>query len=386
MQNPVNKFNYPLLATFLPTSESQVIFLLNMKKRILVAMSGGVDSGTTAALLKNEGHEVIGVTMQLWDYGDAEGGCCSADDVRDARRVADQVGIPHYVVNYMDIFKKYIVEDFVGKYLSGKTPSPCVLCNQFMKFNFLLRRALELGADYLATGHYARIETEEATGKFYLNKAVDSAKDQSYFLFTLTQNELRRIMFPLGSMTKDEVREIAKSMNLKVADKPDSQEACFITGGDYRDFLKEYTDNKRENGEIVDVEGNTLGYHDGIHSFTVGQRRGLRISKGKPMYVVRVEPETNRVVVGEEKDIFRTGLVANNITWADADRVASEEIEVKAKIRYRHREEVALVKLQSDGEALVEFRTPQRAMTPGQAIVFYKEDRVLGGGWINEVL
>ena len=386
MQNPVNKFNYPLLATFLPTSESQVIFLLNMKKRILVAMSGGVDSGTTAALLKNEGHEVIGVTMQLWDYGDAEGGCCSADDVRDARRVADQVGIPHYVVNYMDIFKKYIVEDFVGKYLSGKTPSPCVLCNQFMKFNFLLRRALELGADYLATGHYARIETEEATGKFYLNKAVDSAKDQSYFLFMLTQNELRRIMFPLGSMTKEEVREVAKSMNLKVADKPDSQEVCFITGGDYRDFLKEYTDNKRENGEIVDVEGSTLGYHDGIHSFTVGQRRGLRISKGKPMYVVRVEPETNRVVVGEEKDIFRTGLVANNITWADADRVASEEIEVKAKIRYRHREEVALVKLQSDGEALVEFRTPQRAMTPGQAIVFYKEDRVLGGGWINEVL
>ena len=386
MQNPVNKFYYPLLATFLPTSESQVIFLLNMKKRILVAMSGGVDSGTTAALLKNEGHDVIGVTMQLWDYGDAEGGCCSADDVRDARRVADQVGIPHYVVNYMDIFKKYIVEDFVGKYLSGKTPSPCVLCNQFMKFNFLLRRALELGADYLATGHYARIETEEATRKFYLNKAVDSAKDQSYFLFTLTQNELRRIMFPLGSMTKDEVREVAKSMNLKVADKPDSQEVCFITGGDYRDFLKEYTDNKRENGEIVDVEGSTLGYHDGIHSFTVGQRRGLRISKGKPMYVVRVEPETNRVVVGEEKDIFRTGLVANNITWADADRVASEEIEVKAKIRYRHREEVALVKLQSDGEALVEFRTPQRAMTPGQAIVFYKEDRVLGGGWINEVL
>jgi tRNA-specific 2-thiouridylase len=357
-----------------------------MKKRILVAMSGGVDSGTTAALLKNEGHDVIGVTMQLWDYGDAEGGCCSADDVRDARRVADQVGIPHYVVNYMDIFKKYIVEDFVGKYLSGKTPSPCVLCNQFMKFNFLLRRALELGADYLATGHYARIETEEATRKFYLNKAVDSAKDQSYFLFTLTQNELRRIMFPLGSMTKDEVRDVAKSMNLKVADKPDSQEVCFITGGDYRDFLKEYTDNKRENGEIVDVEGSTLGYHDGIHSFTVGQRRGLRISKGKPMYVVRVEPETNRVVVGEEKDIFRTGLVANNITWADADRVASEEIEVKAKIRYRHREEVALVKLQSDGEALVEFRNPQRAMTPGQAIVFYEEDRVLGGGWINEVL
>ncbi|MBI2487020.1 MAG: tRNA 2-thiouridine(34) synthase MnmA [Deltaproteobacteria bacterium] len=355
-----------------------------MKKRILVAMSGGVDSGTTAALLKREGYDVIGVTMQLWDYGDADGGCCSADDVRDARRVADQIGIPHYVVNYMEIFKKYIVEDFVGKYLSGKTPSPCVLCNQFMKFNFLLRRALELGADYLATGHYARIENEEETGKFYLNKAVDTAKDQSYFLFTITQNELKRIMFPLGSMTKEEVREIAKSMNLKVADKPDSQEVCFITGGDYRDFLKEYTEKKREKGEIVDVEGNILGYHDGVHSFTVGQRRGLGIAKGKPMYVVRVEPETNRVVVGEEKDIFKSSLIANNISWADG--IPSDEIEVKAKIRYRHKEEDAVVKVDSDGKALVEFKTPQRAITPGQAIVFYKQDRILGGGWINEVL
>jgi tRNA-specific 2-thiouridylase len=355
-----------------------------MKKRILVAMSGGVDSGTTAALLKSEGHDVIGVTMQLWDYGDADGGCCSADDVRDARRAADQIGIPHYVVNYMDIFKKYIVEDFVGKYLSGKTPSPCVLCNQFMKFNFLLRRALELGADYLATGHYARIETEEGTGKFYLNKALDKSKDQSYFLFTLAQEELKRIMFPLGSMTKDEVREVAKSMNLKVADKPDSQEVCFITGGDYRDFLKEYTEKKRERGKIVDVAGNVLAYHDGVHSFTVGQRRGLGIAKGKPMYVVRVEPETNRVVVGEEKDIFRSSLIANNISWADG--IPSDEIEVKAKIRYRHKEEDAVVKVDSDREALVEFKTPQRAMTPGQAIVFYKKERVLGGGWINEVL
>jgi tRNA-specific 2-thiouridylase len=284
----------------------------------------------------------------------------------------------------MDIFKKYIVEDFVGKYLSGKTPSPCVLCNQFMKFNFLLRRALELGADYLATGHYARIETEEGTGKFYLNKALDKSKDQSYFLFTLAQEELKRIMFPLGSMTKDEVREVAKSMNLKVADKPDSQEVCFITGGDYRDFLKEYTEKKRERGKIVDVAGNVLAYHDGVHSFTVGQRRGLGIAKGKPMYVVRVEPETNRVVVGEEKDIFRSSLIANNISWADG--IPSDEIEVKAKIRYRHKEEDAVVKVDSDREALVEFKTPQRAMTPGQAIVFYKKERVLGGGWINEVL
>jgi tRNA-specific 2-thiouridylase len=365
--------------------EYQVIFVFGMKKRILVAMSGGVDSGTTAALLKREGHDVIGVTMQLWDYGDADGGCCSADDVRDARRVADQIGIPHYVVNYMDIFKKYIVEDFINKYLSGNTPNPCVLCNQFIKFNFLLRRAMELGADYLATGHYARIETKKENGKFYLSKAVDKNKDQSYFLFTLTQRELSRLVFPLGSMTKEKVREIAKSMNLRVADKPDSQEVCFITGGDYREFLRSHNGLKREKGEIVDTNGNVLGHHDGVFSFTVGQRRGLGIARGKPLYVVKVEPKTNRVVVGEEKDIFRTTLIASNVTSVD-EPPSSDEVIVKAKIRYRSMESEAVVRTQSNSEALVEFKTPQRAMTPGQAVVFYEEDRVLGGGWIKEVL
>jgi tRNA-specific 2-thiouridylase len=355
-----------------------------MKKRILVAMSGGVDSATTAALLKREGHEVIGVTMQLWDYGDRDGGCCSADDVRDARRVADQIGIPHYVVNYMDVFKRYVVEDFIGKYLSGKTPSPCILCNQFMKFDFLLRRALEIGADYLATGHYARIETDEETGGFYVCKALDRTKDQSYFLFTLTQKELSRLMFPLGSMTKEEVRGIAKGMNLRVANKPDSQEVCFITGGDYRDFLKDRVGIRGQRGEIVDVNGNVLGYHDGIYSFTVGQRRGLGIARGRPVYVLRVEPDTNRVIVGEEKEIFRTRLIANNLTWANG--APSDGILVKAKIRYRHMEDDAVIRVRSHNEALVEFKTPQRAITPGQAVVFYREERVIGGGWINEVL
>lgn len=355
-----------------------------MKKRVLVAMSGGVDSGTAAALLKNEGHDVIGITMQLWDYGEGEGGCCSADDARDARRVADQIGISHYVVNYMDVFKKYIVEDFIAKYFSGKTPIPCVLCNQFMKFDFLLKRALELGADCLATGHYARVEPEEGNGKFRLNKAVDSAKDQSYFLFTLTQKELKRLVFPLGGMTKTEVREIANGMNLKVANKPDSQEVCFITGGNYRDFLKGYTESKQEKGEIVDTDGNILGHHDGVFAFTVGQRKGLGIAKGKPFYVVKVLPETNRVVVGEEKDIFKTELVADNLSWVDEP--PQGETEVKAKIRYRHAENDAAVSINADGEALVKFKTPQRAMTPGQAVVFYKEDKVLGGGWIKEVL
>lgn len=353
-----------------------------MKKRILVAMSGGVDSSTTAAILKREGHDVIGVTMQLWDYGDGESGCCSADDVRDARRVADQIGIPHYVVNYMDVFKKYIVEDFIDKYISGKTPNPCVLCNQFMKFNFLLRRAMELGADYLATGHYAGVEEEG--GKLYLRKAKDETKDQSYFLFALTQKELRRIIFPLGSMTKNEVREVANGMNLRVANKPDSQEVCFIAGGDYREFLKVHTEMENKEGEIVDTDGNVMGYHGGVQSFTVGQRRGLGIAKGKPLYVVKIEPELNRVIVGEEKDILRTVLVASNVVWAEEP--ISGEAQVRAKIRYRHRESDAVVHTRSGEEALVEFKTPQRAITPGQAVVFYDGNRVLGGGWIREVL
>jgi tRNA-specific 2-thiouridylase len=354
-----------------------------MKKRILVAMSGGVDSSTVAAILKSEGHDVIGVTMQLWDYSEGESGCCSPDDFRDARMVAEEIEIPHYVVNYMDVFKKYIVDDFINNYLSGRTPNPCVLCNQFMKFNFLLRRAMELGADCLATGHYARIETDEERRGFHLCKAVDESKDQSYFLFALTQKELSRLIFPLGSMTKNEVRKVAQSMNLRVANKPDSQEVCFLTGGNYRDFLKSHRELKNTRGEIVDMNGNVLGLHDGVFSFTVGQRRGLGFSNGKPLYVINIDPESNRVVVGEEKDIFKTKLIANNLIWIE--EVTQDEIHVKARIRYRHRESDAIVHIMSGGKAFVEFKDPQRAITPGQAVVFYEGDRVIGGGWIREV-
>ncbi len=355
-----------------------------MKKRVLVAMSGGVDSSTVAAILKKEGHDVIGVTMQLWDYGEGESGCCSVDDVKDARMVAEEIGIPHYVVNYMDVFKKYIVEDFINNYLSGRTPNPCVLCNQFMKFNFLLKRAMALGADYLATGHYARKESGEEGKEFYLCKAVDESKDQSYFLFALSQKELSRLIFPLGSMTKNEVREAAKSMNLRVANKPDSQEVCFITGGNYRDFLKSHIELKNERGEIVDKNENVLGLHDGIFSFTVGQRRGLGVSNGKPLYVIKIDPESNRVIVGEEEDIFKTRLKANNVIWIN--KAPLVEINVKARIRYRHKESEAVIHPTTDREAYVEFQDPQRAITPGQAVVFYDGDRVLGGGWIGEVL
>ena len=354
-----------------------------MKKRVLVAMSGGVDSATTAVLLKEQGYDVIGVTMQLWDYGDAEGGCCSIDDVRDARRVADQIGIKHYVVNYMDKFREFIVNDFINKYMNGKTPSPCVLCNEHMKFDFLMKRALELGADYMATGHYARIGYDAAAGKYNLYKAIDINKDQSYFLFTIKQEELAKILFPLGEMTKDKVRELAERHNLTVARKPDSQGICFITGNTYKDFLKSQTDSSNMNGEIVDTDGNVIGYHEGIFSYTVGQRRGLGIAMGRPLYVVELDTINNRVIVGSENEIYSNSFSVNNLSWIG--NMESDELNVSAKIRYRHKEHNAIVQLKQVDEAIVKFNAPQRAVTPGQAIVFYDNDRVIGGGWINRV-
>ncbi len=365
---------------------SQVSYSPEMgeKKKILVAMSGGVDSSTTAALLKNEGHEVIGVTMQLWDYANTTAGCCTLEDVSDARRVAEIIGIPHYVVNYMGVFKKYIIEDFIKKYSAGLTPNPCILCNQFVKFNFLLKRTMELGADFLATGHYASIKKSESDGRYYLTKAADSSKDQSYFLFPLTQRELSRLMFPLGMMSKEEVRAAACSFGLDVADKPDSQDICFVSGGDYRDFIKTYSDVESGEGEIVDMDGNVLGYHGGVYSFTVGQRRGLGISgNDKPLYVVKVEPKTNRVYVGGEEELYRTTLLAKDMVWATEPLKGHRE--VKARIRHRHTESEATVKTQPGNKAVVVFKKRQRAMTPGQAVVLYDGDMVLGGGWISEV-
>lgn len=352
-------------------------------KRILVAMSGGVDSATTAAILKNQGHEVIGITMQLWDYGEAEGGCCSADEVCDARRVAYDLGIPHYVVNYMEEFRKFIVSDFVDKYENGKTPVPCILCNQFMKFDFLLNRALELGADHLATGHYARILKNGNDNRLTLAKGLDENKDQSYFLFTLKNEHLKRLMFPLGDKTKPEVREIAKNLGVKTASKSESMGVCFITGNSYREFLEPYTKKSKEKGDILDTKGNCLGQHGGISNYTVGQRRGLGIAAGKPMYVVKVDAKNNIIVLGEEKDLYRSGLKANNISWVNPPEF--KEIRVKAKIRYRHAGNTATVKMVSVDTAHIIFDKPQRAITPGQAVVFYDGEKLLGGGWISEV-
>ncbi len=359
------------------------------KKRVVVAMSGGVDSTTVAALLKKEGHDVIGITMQLLDYGDAEGGCCSLDQVVDARRAAAELGFPHYVVNFTEEFNKYVLVDYVDKYTSGKTPIPCVLCNKHVKFDLLLQKALDLGADYLATGHYARIEKDPESGRLSLKKAVDESKDQTYFLYTLSQKELGRLMFPLGGMTKDEVREIARGFSLRQAEKPDSTGVCFVPDGNYRDYLEARSAFAAGKGDIVSPGGDVLGTHRGVFSFTIGQRRGLGIATGKPMYVTRIDPGSNRVYVGDEGDLYRTKLIAEDITWVDNNYDYSklnDILEVNAKVRYRHRESPAGLRMWSGSEGMLEFRDPQRAITPGQAVVFYSRDRVLGGGWIKEVL
>ena len=358
------------------------------KKRIVVAMSGGVDSTTVAAILKQEGHEVIGITMQLLDYKDAEGGCCSLDHVIDARRVAQELDIPHYVVNFIDSFKELVLKDYVVKYESGKTPIPCVLCNQYVKFDLLLKRAMELGADYLATGHYAKITNGDGT--YSLNKADDENKDQTYFLYTLKQKELSKLMFPLGSLKKDEVRELARSLNIKLAEKPDSTGVCFVPSDNYRDYLISQSAFTEKQGDIINVEGEVLGKHRGIYSFTIGQRRGLGIAMGKPMYVVGIEPKENRLIVGEEDKIYSNKLLAENISWVQTNNQielnSEEPFEVRAKIRNRHREDDAIVTMKSDTQAEIEFINPQRAITPGQAVVFYQDKKVLGGGWINRML
>ena len=321
--------------------------------------------------------------MQLWDYGEAVGGCCSADEVCDARRVAYEVGIPHYVANYMELFKKHIVSDFIAKYEEGFTPIPCILCNQFMKFNFLLKRALEFGADHLATGHYAIVEQNKNSGEYELKKSVDRHKDQSYFLFTLTQKELSRLKFPLGDKTKPRVRELARTMGLRIAEKSESMGVCFITGGNYREFLEPYLNKGKEKGEMVDTEDNIIGEHNGISSYTIGQRRGLGFANGEPMYVVKIDIAKNRVVVGRESDLLSSSLIAEKLSWVSNE--PGGEIEVKAKIRYRHQEQSAVVTVNQD-KATVRFENPQKAITPGQAVVFYQNDKVLGGGWIKEAL
>ena len=366
-------------------------------KTVAVAMSGGVDSSTVAAMLRAQGYDIVGLTMQLWNQRrlagregmpeSVQGRCCSIDDVYDAKYVAQQIGIPHYVVNQEDRFERDVVRPFVGEYLSGRTPIPCSLCNNHLKFDQLLITARQIGADLLATGHYARNEYDAEGGRWLLKRPADLAKDQTYFLFGLTQEQLSRTLFPLGEMRKPQVREEARHAGLNVlADKPDSQEICFVPGGDYKLFIDAYLEDKGEqlpdtSGELVMSNGEVIGRHDGIHNFTVGQRKGLGVATGNPLYVLEIRGDKRQVIVGGGDELLSRTLLAKRMNWIAVDDLR-EPMRVKAKIRHRHEAADSVVEKTGADEVLVTFDQPQRAITPGQAVVFYDGDVVVGGGWI----
>jgi len=367
-----------------------------MPQTIAVAMSGGVDSSTVAAMLRAEGHEVIGLTMQLWNQrrlaghpGMPEvvhGRCCSLDDVYDARRVAETLGIPYYVVNHEERFERDVVRPFVQEYLSGRTPIPCSLCNNHLKFDQLLIVARQIGADALATGHYARVEYDDQHGRWLLKRATDLSKDQTYFLFGLTQEQLSRTIFPLGQMTKPEVRELARQHGLALAEKPDSQEICFVPGGDYKNFLDAYLSEQGERlpataGELVTTSGEVIGEHSGIHNFTVGQRKGLGVATGSPLYVIQIKGDAHQVVVGNQEELYSRTLRARKANLISVEDLR-EPMRVTVKIRHKHAGASATLEQSGGDEVLVTFDEPQRAITPGQAAVFYAGDIVVGGGWI----
>jgi tRNA-specific 2-thiouridylase len=369
---------------------------------IAVAMSGGVDSSTVAAMLVRQGRTVVGMTMQLWNQRrlpelaledgapSGSGRCCSLDDVYDARRVAEQIGIPYYVVNFERQFEEHVVKPFVEEYLAGRTPIPCTLCNNYIKFDRFLEMADSVGAHYMATGHYARVRFDAATGRYQLLRAVDESKDQTYFLFGLTQAQLARTLFPLGELNKPAVRDMARSMDLAVASKGDSQEICFVPNGDYAAFMDAYLKEKgiaveRASGEIVTTEGRTLGRHEGVHHFTVGQRKGLGIATGEPLYVIATDAATQRVTVGGNDDLQCARFAAKQVNWISlAGLACGETVRADVKIRNKHAGAPAMLFGTGDADRVeVRFDDPQRAITPGQGAVFYDGEMVLGGGWIE---
>jgi tRNA-uridine 2-sulfurtransferase len=370
---------------------------MSSAKTIAVAMSGGVDSSTVAAMLRAEGYNVVGLTMQLWNQrrlagraGIPEtvtGRCCSLDDVYDARRVAETIGIPYYVVNHEDRFERDVVRPFVQEYLSGRTPIPCSLCNNHLKFDQLLTVARQIGADAVATGHYARVEFDDSRGRWLLKRPTDRSKDQTYFLFGLTQEQLSRTLFPLGGMNKPDVRELARKHGLALAEKPDSQEICFVPGGDYKNFLDAYLAEQGDSlletaGELVTTDGRVIGEHGGIHNFTVGQRKGLGVATGSPLYVLQIKGDTRQVVVGDAENLYSQTLLTRRINLISIDDL-HEPTRVSVKIRHRHEPAAATIEKTGADEILVTFDQPQRAITPGQAAVFYDGEIVVGGGWIS---
>jgi tRNA-specific 2-thiouridylase len=369
---------------------------MSQPRTIAVAMSGGVDSSTVAAMLRAEGHNVVGLTMQLWNQRRlaghdgmpeaVQGRCCSLDDVYDARRVAETIGIPYYVVNHEERFERDVVRPFVEQYLSGRTPIPCSLCNNHLKFDQLLIVAQQIGADALATGHYARVEFDDRRARWLLKRPTDRSKDQTYFLFGLTQAQLSRTLFPLGGMIKPEVRQLAERHGLALAQKPDSQEICFVPGGDYKKFLDAYLAEQGESlpdtaGELVTTDGDVIGEHGGIHNFTVGQRKGLGVATGSPLYVIQIKGDARQVVVGDQEELYSRTLRVHRTNLISVEDL-KEPMRATVKIRHRHEGAAALIEKSGEDEILVSFDQPQRAVTPGQAAVFYTDDVVVGGGWI----
>jgi tRNA-specific 2-thiouridylase len=363
---------------------------------VVIAMSGGVDSSTVAAVLQEQGHPIVGLTMQLWNQrrlpelqgdGPKQHRCCSLDDVYDAKRVAQHLNFPHYVVNFEEQFEQRVVRPFVDQYLAGRTPIACTNCNTDVKFEPLLRMARQIGAERLATGHYARIRKNEQSGRWELLRARDESKDQSYFLWGLSQDQLSSSEFPLGELTKEEVRALARRTNLPVAEKPESMELCFVPTGNYVQFIQAYSKDvgislSQAEGEIVTEDGAVVGHHDGIHNFTIGQRKGLGFSAGKPLYVLSIDPENNRVVVGDDDSLRTTSFEVNDVNWVSIGQ-PSGSIRATVKIRHKHEPASAVVEALGDTRARITFDAPQRAITPGQGAVFYDGDRVLGGAWIR---
>ncbi|OFW80504.1 MAG: tRNA 2-thiouridine(34) synthase MnmA [Alphaproteobacteria bacterium RIFCSPLOWO2_01_FULL_40_26] len=359
----------------------------NQNTRIVVAMSGGVDSSVVACLLHEQGYEVIGITLQLYDIGEAlkkKNACCAGTDIYDAKKIAEKFGFPHYVLNYQNLFREAVIDNFADSYLRGETPIPCIECNKSVKFRDLMKVARDLSADALATGHYVRREIGK-NGEAQLHKAFDNDKDQSYFLFATTKDQLEFLRFPLGTNTKEQTRKEAHRFGLEVATKPDSQDICFVPNGDYADVIRRYRPNAFKRGKLIHIESKEiLGEHEGIINFTLGQRRGLGISYPKPLYVIKIDPKENIVFVGEEEFLHNKKFTIRDINWLADDIDKTAPIQAKVRLRSNHEEEKATIKFLPNDEAEVEMKSMTRAITPGQACVIYQDSCVLGGGWITK--